>query len=163
MVAGALRIDRHDNGLRAKLSRQFGYEFGTFRRGGVHGDFVCPGAYHGAAVFERSNAATGGQRNCQFRGNAADGFEESWAAVARGGDVEDDQFVGAFGVVTRRQRDGITGITQSDEVDTLDDAFTVGIEARNNAVREAHAARLRKFRRTRAPESPLFSGWNCTA
>src|SRR3989475_11138988 len=163
MIAGALRINRKDDGLRAELPRQFGDELEPFHRGGVHGDLVGAGAYYGASVFERSNAAARGERDGQLRGDAADGFEESRTAVARRGNVQHHQFVGAFGVITRRQRVGLTGITQPDEVDALDDAFTVGIEARNNAVREAHAARLRKFRRTRAPESLLFSGWNCTA
>src|SRR5437899_7619405 len=163
MVAGALRVNRKDDGLRAKFPRQFGNEFGPFYGGSVHSDFVCTRAHHGAAVFQRANATACSERNGQFRGDAADGFEESGTAVARGGNVEHHEFVGAFGVITRRQSDGIAGIAQPDEVDALDDTFAVGIEAGNDAVREAHAASLRKFCRTRAPGSPLFSGWNCTA
>src|SRR5260370_34969728 len=123
----------------------------------VSGVLFRAGAHHGAAIFQRSNASASSERNSQFRGDAADGFEESGAAVAGSSDVEHDQFVGAFGVVTRSKRDGIAGIAQLDEVDSLDDAFAVGIEARNDAVRQAHAPRLRKFCSTPAPEPPLFS------
>jgi len=66
--------------------------------------------------------------DCQFRGNAADGLKESGAAVARRA-MSAHQFVGAFGVITRRQSDGIAGIAQPDEIDALDDAFGIGIEA----------------------------------
>ena len=158
MISGTLCINRQNDGLRAEFPRQFGNELGPFHCRRVYGDFVCPSAHHGASVLKRANAASSGKRNGQFRGDTPDGSEKSRAVVARRGNVQHHQFVGAFGVITRRQSAGIAGIAQSNEVDALDDAFAVGVEARNDAMRQAHAAILRKFRNRRAPASPLFSG-----
>src|SRR6267154_1669894 len=74
MIAGTLCVDGDDDGLRAKFAREFGDKFGTLDCGGVHGDFVRASADNRATVFERSNAAAGGERNGQFRRDTADGF-----------------------------------------------------------------------------------------
>ena len=128
---------------------------------GVDCDFVGAGADNGARIFERANAAAGGERNGELGGDAANGVEKCRAAIARGGDVEDHEFVGALRVVTCGERDRIAGVAESDEVDAFDDANAVGIEAGNDAVREAHAAAfamLKKLPRSCAPGCPLFSG-----
>ena len=95
------------------------------------------------------------------------GFQKCRAAIARCGDVEHDEFVGALGVVARGERDRIASVAQADKVDAFDDAFAVGIEAGNDAASEAHAMLMRrclkKFCSSRAPAAPLFSGWNCAA
>ncbi len=134
--------------------------------GGVDRDFVSAGADDGARIFERANAAAGGERNGKFGGDAANRVEKCRPAIARGRDVEHDEFVGSFRVVARGQRDGIAGVAEPDEVDAFDDASAVGVQAGNDAVREAHAAAfamLKKLARSCAPGWPLFSGWNCTA
>src|SRR5207249_6569326 len=125
---------------------------------GVHRYLVCTGAHHGAAVFERSNTAASGEKNRQLRGDAADSFEKSGAAVAGSRNVEHHQFVSALGIIASRERNGVARIAQTHKVHALHDAFAVSIEARDDAVREAHAASLRKYWRMRAPESPLFLG-----
>src|SRR5262249_42546092 len=108
--------------------------------------------------FERTDAATCGQGDGKLLGGAANGFEEGGAIVACGGDVEDNEFVGAFGVVARGEFHGITGVAQAFEMDSFDDAGAVGVETRNDAARETHAAASRKFCRTCAPAAALFSG-----
>jgi hypothetical protein len=45
----------------------------------------------------------------------------------RGGDVEEDQLVGALGVVALGQLDRVAGIAQADEVGALDDAASVDV------------------------------------
>ena len=68
----------------------------------------------------------------------------------------------------RRER-RIAGVAQIDEIDAFDDAIAVGVEAGNDAVREAHACRLRDAVKKLAAEQPVrprgrfFSGWNWTA
>src|SRR5208282_2231495 len=89
-------------------------------------------------------------------------FEKGGVIVARGSDVQDDQFIGAFRVVARGKFHGIARIAQSFEVHAFHDADAVGIQAGNNAMRQAHAGSLKKFSRSFAPGAPLFSGWNCT-
>ena len=51
------------------------------------------------------------------------------AGVARGGDVEEDEFVGALLVVAIGQFDGIARIAQVDEVNAFDDAAGGDVEA----------------------------------
>ena len=149
--------------MRAEFAGEFGDEVGAFDGGGVDGDFVGAGADDGARIVERANAAACGERNGEFGGDATNGFEKRGAAVAGGRDVEDDEFVGAFGVVARGERDGIAGIAEADEVDAFDDASAVGVEAGNDAVGEAHAREPQEILQKLRAAAPLFSGWNWTA
>ena len=57
-----------------------------------------------------------------------------------GGDVEEGQLVGALGVVHPGQLDRVAGVAQLLEVDALDHAPGVDVEARDDADGEAHAA-----------------------
>ena len=61
------------------------------------------------------------------------------ARVARRGDVEEHELVGALRVVTRRELDGISRVTNADEADAFDDATGVDVEARDHSDSE-HAA-----------------------
>ena len=61
------------------------------------------------------------------------------ACIARRGDVEEDELVGAFGVVASRELDRIASVANADEVHALDDAAGVDIEARDHTGAE-HAA-----------------------
>src|ERR1700686_1743237 len=86
--------------------------------------------------------------------------------VTRCGNIENDKLVGAFDVVARRELSGIAGVAQIDEVHALDHALAVGVQARNDAVRETHPlppAYCTKLERIFAPTGPDFSGWNCVA
>ena len=74
--------------------------------GGIHGDFVGAGADDRACIVQGANAAARGEWNRELGGDAADRLEEGGTAISRSGDVEDDEFVGAFGVVARRKRTG---------------------------------------------------------
>ena len=94
-----LGVDGEDYGLRAEFAREFSDEFRPFDGGSVDGDFVSAGADNEARVFERADAAASGERNGEFGGDTANGFEKSWTAIAGGGDVEHHEFVGAFGIV----------------------------------------------------------------
>src|SRR5580704_9687849 len=130
---------------------------------GVYGDFIRAGAYYSSSVVQGANSAARGERDCELGGYPADRFQEGGSAVARGGDIQDDQFIGAFGVVTSRQSDGIASVAQANKIHAFDDASPVGIEAGNDPMSEGHATSLRKFCSNRAPAGPLFSGWNWTA
>ena len=96
--------------MRAEFPGQLRNKFWPLDGGGVDCDFVRAGADDGASVLEGSNAAAGGERNSKLGGDAANGFQESWTTVTRCRDIEDDEFVGAFGVVARSERDGIAGV-----------------------------------------------------
>ena len=50
-----------------------------------------------------------------------------------GGDVEEAEFVGAGGVIGDRRFDGIAGVAQVDEIDALDHAAVLDVEAGDHA------------------------------
>ncbi len=54
----------------------------------------------------------------------------------RGGDVEEGELVGPLGVVARGDLDRIAGVAQPDEVDALDDAAVLDVEAGDDALRQ---------------------------
>ena len=72
-------------------------------------------------------------------GDALDDVDHRVAVVARRGDVEEHELVGALGVVARRELDRIAGVADPDEVHALHDAARVDVEARDHADGE-HAA-----------------------
>ena len=115
-VADALGVNRQNHGLRAEFRGEFGEQLRAPQRRRIHGELVGAGAENGAAFVHVGDAAAGGERNRQFGGDAANRFEKRGPMVARGGDIQHHQFVGAFAVVARRQRGGIAGIAQIDEV-----------------------------------------------
>src|SRR5947208_4875252 len=162
MISVALCVDGQDNGLCAKFARKLGDQFGALDGSGVNRDFVGASSHDRAAVFERSNAASRRERNGKLGRDAPDGFQKSGPSVTRSSNIEDDQFIGSFFVITRGQSYGIARIPQAGEIYTLNHALSVRIEAGNDAVCETHAAILRKFCSKREPDSPPFSGWNCT-
>ena len=62
-----------------------------------------------------------------------DDVQDQVAAVAGGCDVQKRELVSALCVVARRDFDRITGITEFDEVDTLDDATSGDVKTGNDA------------------------------
>jgi len=58
------------------------------------------------------------------------------AVISRGGDVEEDQFVGARGFVQLGKLDRVAGIAELDKRDALDHAAAVDVEAGDDAARE---------------------------
>ena len=70
--------------------------------------------------------------------------------LVRGGDVEEDQLVGALGVVALGQLDRVAGVAQADEVGALDDAPAVDVEAGDDAL-EDHRPRVAAAAQSRGP------------
>src|SRR5262249_15269346 len=126
VVAVAFGVDGQHHGLCTKFGGEVGEELGTVDGGSGDGNFVGARTDDGARLVERTDAATCGQGDGKLLGGAANGFEEGGAIVACGGDVEDNEFVGAFGVVARGEFHGITGVAQAFEMDSFDDAGAVG-------------------------------------
>src|SRR6185437_5305066 len=162
-AAFALHVHRKHHRLRTELPRQLRNQLRALDRRRIHGHFIRPRAQHGLPLIERTNSAARRQRNAQLSSDATDRIEKGRAAFARGADIENYQFVGAFAVVARRQRLRIADIAEALEFNSLDDAAGIHIETRDDAARERHRDTPRKFRSTCAPASPDFSGWNCTA
>jgi hypothetical protein len=55
------------------------------------------------------------------------------ATIARGSDIKEHQFVGAFGVVTRRQFNGVASIAEIDEVCPFDNTTIRYVKTRDDA------------------------------
>ena len=129
----AARVDGQDDGLRAEFVAEFGDELGTAHGGGVDGDLVGAGHEDAARVGHGAYAAADGERDEDLARGAGHDVGHDFAGVATGGDVEEDQFVGAIAVVAVGKFDGVAGIAQVDEVDALDDAAAGDVETGDDA------------------------------
>ena len=113
-----------------------------------------------ARVVDAADAAAHRQRDENFARGAGDHVDHGVAIVARSGDVEEHQFVGALFVVARGEFHRIAGVAQVDEVHAFDHASGGDVEAGNDSLGQ-HLVR-RNSARSGARSRPDFSGWNCT-
>ena len=130
----------------------------------VQRDLVGPGPQHIAHLVDAPDAAADGQRDERPPGGPFDDVEERAAPLRGGGDVEEDELVGAFAGVPLGQLGRIALVDQVDEAGAFDDAAVGHVEAWDHASTEHQAARTRstKLASRRRPSAPLRSGWNWT-
>ena len=76
-----------------------------------------------------AHAAADGERHEAALGRAVDHVEDGAALLVARGDVEEAEFVGAGLVIGGGGLDRIAGVAQIDEVDALDDAALLHVEA----------------------------------
>ena len=81
-----------------------------------------------------ADAAAHGERDENLARGARDHVDHGVAIVARRGDVEEHQFVGALLVVARGEFHRIARVAQVDEVDALDHAAGGDVETGNDAL-----------------------------
>ena len=125
---------------------QLGQQLGPGERGRVDRDLVGAGVEHRLGVLDRADAAADRERDEDVVGGAAGQLDDRLALLVRGGDVEEDELVGALGVVALGQLDRVARVAQADEVGALDDAPGVDVEAGDDPL-EDHGARGRPSRR----------------
>src|SRR5690606_28781764 len=126
-----LGVDRNDDALAADLAGRVGDELRVGDSRGVDADLVRTGVEQAAHVLDAAHAAADGQRDEDLVGDLLDDVQDDVARVGAGRDVEEGQFIGALLVVAARDLDRIAGVAQLDEVDALDDAPGVDVEAGN--------------------------------
>ena len=80
-----------------------------------------------------AHAAADGERHEAGLGGAPHHVEDDAAVLVARGDVEEGELVGAGGVIGDRRLDRIAGIAQIDEIDALDDAAVLDVEAGDDA------------------------------
>ncbi len=114
-------------------SRAGAHDVGVVHRRGVERDLVGARPQHPARVFDGAHSPADGERDEDLFCDLLHDVQHRVAGVARRGDVEEHELVGAFGVVTRRQLDGVAHVTDADEVDALHDAPRVDVETRDHA------------------------------
>ncbi len=120
-------------------SRAGSHDVGIVHGGGVERDLVGPGPQEPARVLDGAYSPAHGERDEDGLRDLLDDVQHRVAIVARRGDIEEDELVCALGVVARRELDRITRVADADEVDALDHAAGVDVEARDHPDSE-HAA-----------------------
>ena len=125
-------VDGDDHALAAEFLRRLPDELGAGDGGGVDRALVGAGEQQAANVFGSADAAADGERQEDALSGAGDDVEDGVALLVAGGDVEKGKLVGAGGVIKRGLLDRIAGVTQGDEVDALDDAAVLHVEAGND-------------------------------
>ena len=128
-----LRVDRDDDALAAELTGGLADEVGVLDRGSVEGDLVGAGVEHRPDVLDRAEPAADGEGHEDLVGGTFDHVDHRVPAVARGGDVQEDQLVGALFLVGGRDGDRVARIPQLLELHSLHDATAMDIEARDDA------------------------------
>ena len=106
------------------------------QRRGVDRDLVGAGVEHRLRVLDRADPAADRERDEDVVGGAPGELDDRLALLVRGGDVEEDELVGALGVVALGQLDRVARVAQADEVRALDDAAGVDVEARDDALQD---------------------------
>jgi len=130
-------VDGDDNTLAAEFFGAFADEFGPGQGAGIDADFVGAGAEHGKHVGHGFDPAADGEGHETLVGGALNHADHGGAAVGRGGDVEEDHFIGALVVVAEGEFDGVADIFQFTglglaELDAARDLAGVHIEAGND-------------------------------
>ena len=128
-LAAAAGVDRHDDALGPELACQSIDQLGRGHRRGVHRNLVGPCSKQRPAVRDRADAATDCQRDEDLLRRPFHDVQHGGAIVRRGGDVEQHELVGTLGVVSGGQLHGVAGVTESPELDTLDDPPAIDVEA----------------------------------
>jgi hypothetical protein len=115
--------------------RELRHQRGLAHGGGVDSHLVRPCPECGASVGDRANPAAHRERDEDGLGHTAHHVERGSPSLRTGGDVEEDELVGAVGVVACRLLDRIPRVPQRREVHALDDAALGHVETRNDAPR----------------------------
>ena len=128
-----LGVDGHHDALRAEFVGGFLENSRRADRGGVDRDLVGAGAQQRADVLDGAHAAADGQRHEADLGGARTTSSmvprPSWLAVMS----RKHQLVGAGRVIGDGRFDRIAGVAQIDEIDALDDAAVLDVQAGNDA------------------------------
>src|SRR5690554_1987997 len=133
-----LGIDSHDNALATESFRCFFHEFRVEDRCGVDRHLICTGIQQLADVIYGAYATAHGQRDKHFRCHTLDGLISGVAAFTAGRDIQEGDFVCALFVVAARHFNRIAGIADVHEVDALDHAAFVDVQAGDDAFCQYH-------------------------
>jgi hypothetical protein len=129
-----LGVDGQHHALGAEDLGQLVEQLGALDRGRVDRDLVRPGVEHGLRVGHRADPAADRERHEDVVGRAPGQVDQRVATLVGGGDVEEDELVGAGGVVALGQLDRIARVADVDEVRALDHAAGVDVQAGDHAL-----------------------------
>ena len=130
----ALGVDVYHRRAPAEAARRLRHDVGRRDRSGVDAHLFRAGLDQGCHIVDRANAPAHRERHEALLGDAPHHVVHDVPRFVAGGDVEEDQFVGAGFVVLPGDLDGIARIAQLHEVHALDHPAGVNIQAGNDAV-----------------------------
>src|SRR5699024_1484157 len=142
LVGDAARIDRQHEHLVAEALGDLRDHLGAGDGGGVDPALVRAGAQQLVHVVRGTHAAADGQRDEDLLRRAAHHLDHGVPAAGRGGDVEEGELVGPLGTVTGGELHRVARIAQVLEVDPLDDASRVDVQAGDDSYGDTHASIL---------------------
>ena len=103
-------VDRDHDALGAEDVGELGDQVRARQRRGVDRDLVGAGVEHRLGVADRADPAADRERDEDVVGGPARELGDRVALFVRGGDVEEDELVGALGVVALRELDRVAGV-----------------------------------------------------
>ena len=132
-------VNRHNDALRTELGRKVAYEFNALDGRSVDGDLVRSCTQETHRVGDRAHSAPDREGYEHLLRRSGDDVDHCRALFCRGGDVEKDDLVGPFLVVSERELCGVTRVAESLEPHALYDPAAFHVEARDHSHR-SHAA-----------------------
>jgi hypothetical protein len=132
----ATRVNGYNDGLRSKTSADLPDEFRVGESGRVDADLVRSRFKDSRSIVRCADASAYSKWDKERLRSAADGVKQSCASLMRGGDVEQDNFVGSLLRVACCQSGWISRIDEVDELDAFDYAAIADVEAGDDAASE---------------------------
>ena len=131
-LAGALGVDRHDDGLIPKRLGRFLNEPRAADGRGVDRYLLRPGSQQGLDVVHRVNPSTDCIRDKYLPPDASSQPASGFAGLYGGCDVEKDQLVSSGLTIGLTAFDGVARIAEFHERPSLNDPAVLDVQARNN-------------------------------
>ena len=129
----ALGIDRDHDALLAEFLSGLLDEFAAIDGGRVDRDLVGAGSQQRLDVFDAAHSAAYRQRHETGLRGSPHHIQHGAAVFVGCRDIEKAELIGAGSIISDRAFDGIAGIAQIDEIDALNDASVLHVEARDDA------------------------------
>ena len=151
-------VDGADHGLAAEAFGAGGEQLRLGHGGGVEGDLVRAGSQHVAHLVDAAHAAADGERHEGPARRPPHHVQHRAAALGGGGDIQEDDLVGALVGVALGQLGRIAFVGQVHEVGAFDDAAVVHVQA--GMTRRASITpppTRRPARRPRPPRRPAVA------
>ena len=132
-------IDRHHDALTAEALGGFPDQRRPRQRRRVERHLVGARSQQCPHVVDAPQAAAHGQRHVDALGRARHHVQHDPAILVGGGDVQEDQLVGALGIVGQGRLDRVAGVAQVHEADALDHAAVLDVQAGNDTLGQHQA------------------------
>ena len=129
-------IDGHHRALGAEPLRRLADKLRPLDRRRIDGNLVGARIEEPPDIVDRPHPPADGERHEHPLGGAAHHVDDDVALVARGGDIEEGELVGALPVVHLGNLHRIAGIAQFEELDPLDHPPPLHVETGDNTFRQ---------------------------